>query len=395
MQTLERMTSSEYRAGVQRWIADHVPEGWAENLTGEDAYISFQRWWLGELHSGGYAVPHWPAEFGGGATLAEQVILHEEMARAGAPEPHLYFVTLHHAALTILEHGTDEQVRRHLKGILEGEVWCQGFSEPDAGSDLAGLRTRAERRGDHYVVNGHKLWSSFAAHADWCLLLVRTDTAAPKRKGISYLLLDMHTPGVEVRPIRQATGDSEFGEIFLTDVEIPVANRLGVEGDGWRVAQTTMSVERGPTVLSLQARLREAFDGLVALAAARGHAGEPGVRQELARGYAEVEILRLLCYRMLQRIEAGGPPGADSSIIKVFYSELLARLMDLGVRLDGAAGQLARPPDLLPGWTSGHWFTDLVGSFAWTIAGGTNEIQRTVIGERTLGLPREPQTVGA
>lgn len=241
------MSIDDFRATVRAWCAEHVPSDWREKQTGvgEEEFVRFQEAWFAELHSAGYAVPHWPAEWGGGLSVAEQIVLYQELAAHDAPRLVLAFVGIHHAASTLLVAGTDEQRRRHLPAILDGEIWVQGFSEPEAGSDLASLRTTAHRTGDTFVVNGQKLWASGGMHADWCLLLARTDPDAPKRKGISYFLLDMTTPGVDVRPIRNAVGDSHFCEIFLNDVEIPAANLVGAENAGWQVAQATLGAERG------------------------------------------------------------------------------------------------------------------------------------------------------
>ena len=212
---------AQFRQQVRGWCEQHIPRDWRQTQTGvgDEEFVRFQKSWFAELHSAGYAVPHWPREWGGGLTVSEQIVLYQELAAHDAPRLVLAFVGIHHAAATLLAAGTDEQRRRHLPAILDGEIWVQGFSEPEAGSDLASLRTSARRDGDSYVVNGQKLWASGGKHADWCLLLARTDPEAPKRKGISYFLLDMTTPGVEVRPIRNAIGDAHFCEIFLNDVD--------------------------------------------------------------------------------------------------------------------------------------------------------------------------------
>jgi alkylation response protein AidB-like acyl-CoA dehydrogenase len=386
----------EFRARVRAWMEANVPAGWQERMatgTRED-YVELQREWLRTLRDGGYAAPHWPAEYGGAAlSLREQVILYEESARAHAPVIDTFFVSLNHAAATVITFGTPEQ-REHLPKILDGELWCQGFSEPNAGSDLASLRTRAERRGDVYVVNGQKVWSSFADMADWCLLLARTDPSAPKRKGISFFLLDMRTPGIETRPIRQITDDTEFCEVFFNDVEIPVSQLVGEENDGWRIAQTTLTSERGPAILELEASLRDAVTRLLRLAEQRTlddgrRAADDGeIRQTLARAYSDVRILKLLCYKMISNLEARGGVGTEASIIKVYYSELLQRLTNLGARLEGLPGQLMTGPGRKVVWD--HWLLEYIASWRWTIAAGTNEIQRNLIAERVLGMPREP-----
>jgi alkylation response protein AidB-like acyl-CoA dehydrogenase len=313
-------------------------------------------------------------------------VLYQELAAHDAPRLVLAFVGIHHAAATLLAAGTEEQQRQHLPAILDGEIWVQGFSEPEAGSDLASLRTSARRVGDSYVVNGQKLWASGGMHADWCLLLARTDPDAPKRKGISYFLLDMHSPGVEVRPIRNAMGDSHFCEIFLTDVVIPPANLVGAENAGWQVAQETLGAERGLTMLELSERLaHKGFRRLVETCPV----DDPVVADRLAQLEIEVTGLRGLCRQLVENSEAGTVGPADASIVKLFYSELLQRLTDFGVEAGGLEvhTDLAKP--MSSGWESGSWLLDFIGSWEWTIPGGASEIQRTIIGERGLGLPRE------
>ena len=299
---------TEFRARVRDWCAAHVPEDWRASQTGaSDAeFVAFQQWWFGELRSAGYAVPHWPAEWGGGMPLARQVVLYQELAAHDAPRLVLAFVSIHHAAATLLEAGTDEQRARHLPAILDGEIWVQGFSEPEAGSDLASLRTLARRDGDRYLVNGQKLWASGATHADWCLLLARTDPAAPKRRGISYFLLDMRTPGIDVRPIENAVGESHFCEIFLNDVAVPAANLVGAENAGWQVAQATLGAERGLTMLELAERLGNAgFRWLVEECGRRGVLGDSLTADRLAGFETEITGLRSMTARLVERHDSG------------------------------------------------------------------------------------------
>ena len=325
----------------------------------------------------------------------QQVVLYQELAAHDAPRLVLAFVSIHHAASTLLEAGTDEQRRRHLPAILDGEIWCQGFSEPEAGSDLASLRTTARRDGDRFVVNGQKLWASGALHADWCLLLARTDPDAPKRRGISYFLLDMRSPGIDVRPIRNALGDSHFCEVFLDDVEIPEANLVGPEHAGWQVAQATLSAERGMTMLELAERLAGGFRWLLD-ECSRSRDGGPRpvddavVRDRLARLETELTGLRSVCRDLVERSDAGRAGPADASIVKLYYSELLQRLTGFAAEVVGLDAHTQRSKPLSSGWESGAWVLDFVGSWEWTIPGGSSEIQRTIIGERGLGLPREP-----
>jgi alkylation response protein AidB-like acyl-CoA dehydrogenase len=378
-----------FRTTVRAWCAEHIPADWRTAQTGvdEEEFVRFQKAWFAELHRAGYAVPHWPREWGGGLSVAEQVVLYQELAAHDAPRLVLAFVSIHHAASTLLVAGTDEQRRRHLPAILDGEIWVQGFSEPEAGSDLASLRTSARRDGDSYIVNGQKLWASGGKHADWCLLLARTDPDAPKRKGISYFLLDMTTPGVDVRPIRNAIGDSHFCEIFLNDVSVPAANLVGAENAGWQVAQATLGAERGLTMLELAERLGNAgFRWLVQAC----RSDDPVVADRLVQFEIEISGLRGLCRKMVEDSEAGTAGPADASIVKLYYSELLQRLTDFGAEVGGlkAHTELAKP--MSSGWESGSWVLDFIGSWEWTIPGGSSEIQRTIIAERGLGLPREP-----
>jgi alkylation response protein AidB-like acyl-CoA dehydrogenase len=386
------VSAGDFRATVRSWCAEHVPRDWREKQTGvgEEEFVRFQKAWFAELHSAGYAVPHWPAEWGGGLSVAEQIVLYQELAAHDAPRLVLAFVGIHHAASTLLVAGTDEQRRRHLPAILDGEIWVQGFSEPEAGSDLASLRTTARRDGDTFIVNGQKLWASGGMHADWCLLLARTDPNAPKRKGISYFLLDMTTPGVEVRPIRNAVGDSHFCEIFLNDVEVPAANLVGAENAGWQVAQATLGAERGMTMLELAERLANVgFHRLVQTSAV----DDPIVADRLAQFECEITALRAMCRKVVEGHDSGAIGPADASIVKLYYSELLQRLTGFGAEIGGPAGHTVLSKPMSSGWESGSWVLDFVGSWEWTIPGGSSEIQRTIIGERGLGLPREPSAV--
>ncbi|WP_396911996.1 acyl-CoA dehydrogenase family protein, partial [Mycolicibacterium sp.] len=279
---------------------------------------------------------------------------------------------------------------KHLPAILGGEIWVQGFSEPEAGSDLAALRTTARAEGENFIVNGQKLWASGALHADWCLLLARTDPEAPKRHGISYFLMDMTTPGIDVRPIRNAVGDSHFCEIFLNDVAVPAANLIGPVNKGWQVAQATLGAERGMTMLELSERLGNAgFTWLLEAAPT----DDPVVADRLAQFEIELTGLRGLCRDLVERTEAGKAGPADASIVKLYYSELLQRLTDFGAEISGLDAHTVLTKPASSGWESGAWMLDFIGSWEWTIPGGASEIQRTIIGERGLGLPREPSAV--
>jgi alkylation response protein AidB-like acyl-CoA dehydrogenase len=384
----------EFRAEVQTWCAQYVPSGWRKAQTGvsEEEFVSFQKAWFQELRKAGFAVPHWPAEWGGGMSAAKQVVLYQELASHDAPRLVVAFVAVHHAASTLLEAGTDEQRKRHLPAILGGEVWVQGFSEPEAGSDLASLRTTARRDQDSYVVNGQKLWASGASHADWCLLLARTDPDAPKRRGISYFLMDMRSPGIEVRPVRQSTGQSHFSEIFLNDVVIPASQLIGEENAGWQIAQVTLSSERGMTMLELAERLsRGGFQPLVEMCRANGALNDSLVQDRLAGFDTEIAGLRALCLSVVERHETERAGPADASVVKLYYSELLQRMMNFATEIAGLPAHTELEKPMSSGWESGLWLLDYIGSWEWTIPGGTSEIQRTIIGERGLGLPREPQ----
>jgi alkylation response protein AidB-like acyl-CoA dehydrogenase len=323
-------------------------------------------------------------------------VLYQELAAHDAPRLVLAFVSIHHAASTLLTAGTEAQRQRHLPAILDGEIWVQGFSEPEAGSDLASLRTTARKVGDTYVVNGQKLWASGGMHADWCLLLARTDPNAPKRKGISYFLMDMTSPGIDVRPIRNAVGDSHFCEVFLDDVVIPTENLLGAENTGWQVAQQTLGTERGMTMLELAERLGHAgFRWLVEeCTRPRPDGTRPIdgdlVRDRLAQFETEISGLRGLCRTVVEGHDTRAVGPADPSIVKLFYSELLQRLTDFGAEIGGLDAHTVLKKPMSSGWESGAWVLDFIGSWEWTIPGGASEIQRSIIGERGLGLPREP-----
>lgn len=389
----------DFRRHVRTWCAENVPADWRAAQTGvtDAEYVRFQKDWFAQLHTAGFAVPHWPAEWGGGLrtqganrqmSVAEQIVLYSELAAHDAPRLVLAFVGIHHAASTLLAAGTEEQRRRHLPAILDGEIWVQGFSEPEAGSDLAALRTTARRDGEDFVVNGQKVWASGGLHADWCLLLARTDPDAKKRHGISYFLMDMTSPGIEVRPIKQATGESHFCEVFLNDVRIPAANLVGPENKGWQVAQETLGAERGMTMLELAERLGNAgFRWLVAECARAGKLTDSLVADRLAQFEIEITGLRGLCRELVEG-RVSGP--ADASVVKLFYSELLQRMTDFGADISGLAGHTVLAKPISSGWESGAWVLDFIGSWEWTIPGGASEIQRTIIGERGLGLPREP-----
>jgi alkylation response protein AidB-like acyl-CoA dehydrogenase len=290
-----------------------------------------------------------------------------------------------------MTYGTQEQKDRYLPPILTAEeIWCQGFSEPDAGSDLASLKTRATRDGDHWVASGQKVWTSGAQHSKWCMLVARTDAEAPKHKGLTYFLMDMEQDEVEVRPLRQITGESEFNEVFFDEVEVPAENLIGTENDGWRVAGTTLANERGTSFVWKEQVLHEvARDLLWRRAVSRGDDGDPLTRQKLAQSWIEVEIFRLHNARTLTRLSRGEQIGPESSIVKLFWTEMSQKLAQSAVSIFGAdALATVEDPIALDG---GRWARAMLWSRAASIAGGSSEIQRNIIGERILGLPREPK----
>jgi alkylation response protein AidB-like acyl-CoA dehydrogenase len=380
------------RADVRSWLDANAPQGWREQSTDTDAFARIQREWFAKLVDGGYAVPHWPAEWpGGGRSLAEQKVIYEEFARADTPRLLLSFVSTYHAASTILEWGSKEQQALYLPAILKGETWCQGFSEPGAGSDLAALRTRAERRGDVYVVNGQKIWSTVAQYADKCLLLVRTSTEKAKQAGMTFLLLDLKTPGVTIRPINQIHGDEEFAEIFLDDVEIPVSERLGEEGQGWAVAQATLASERGLTLLELSERLRGALSRVASLIREQGYENDAGILRDFGALAGRVDGTCALADQFLRWRIAGEEQVGQASLIKLTYSRVLREFTQLGLRLQDLESQYREPITFGGGMETGNWMADFMNSYAWTIAGGSDEVQRNIISERMLGMPREPK----
>jgi alkylation response protein AidB-like acyl-CoA dehydrogenase len=369
---------AEFRAGLRAWIDENLP---AERRGGRGGAQRFEdpflREWSRKLYEAGYAGLTWPKEYGGvGAPYSFQAILYEELAAAQAP-PHVGVIGLSMAGPTIIAHGTEEQKARYLQPLLAAEeIWCQGFSEPDAGSDLAAARTRAERRGDVYVVNGQKVWSSFAHIADFCILVTLSDTEAAHYRNLTYLLVDMHAPGVEVRPLRQITGEAEFNEIFFTDVEVPIENRLDDEGNGWQVAMTTLLHERATLGFALTATL----DGLLGrlLQDARGRELDPRLREAIAGEWIELQALRYTSYRALGTYERTGVPGPEGSGVKLRWSEANQRLTKLARELGESGGIL----------DDGWWNHQQLRSRGNTIEAGTSEVLRNIIAERILGLPR-------
>jgi hypothetical protein len=383
-----RYTDAEeaFRKQLRTWLDDVLP-GTGKPPGAEDweARRAYDTKWQRLLFDAGYAGINWPAEFGGrGGTPTEQLIFLEETERAGAPYVGVNFVGLLHAGPTLIAEASDEQRAQHLPQILRGdEIWCQGFSEPGAGSDLASLQCRAVRVGDEYIVNGSKIWTSFAQVADHCELLVRTDTDAPKHRGITWLICPMDTPGIDVRPLRTIQGSSEFSEVFFSDVRIPVANRVGAENDGWRVAMVTFSFERGTAFVSELLSSMQLLGRLVDVATRSGHFEDGGVRRELGHLSAELDALWVLTKRNVTQAERDGVPGPGGSVFKLHYSEVRHKMGDLAMRiLDRAAITLdddAGTAEHVRGW---------MHAMSITIAAGTSQIQRNIVAERVLGMPK-------
>jgi alkylation response protein AidB-like acyl-CoA dehydrogenase len=383
-----------FRKELRAWLEVEVPRHGAPPPPGDwPARRAYDTAWQRKLADAGYAGLHWPPAFGGrGLPVSQQLVYLEEYARADAPYISVNFVGMMHAGPTLIAEGTDEHRSFHLPRILRGEsVWCQGFSEPEAGSDLASLHTRAVRHGDEYVVNGQKIWSTRAHVADYCELLVRTDPDAPKHKGITWLILDMHQPGVEVRPMRTIDGESHFCEVFLDDARVPVANRVGAENDGWRVTNVTLRFERGTAFAQHIITLRSQLRSLVALALATPADGGPdgrtawddvALRKQVGRLQASVEGLWRMTQMGIAEAERTGMPAPSGSAVKLRYSEVAQEIADLTVRTIGR-------PALAGASDSAR---DAVRNYLWsiqyTIAAGTSQIQRNLIAERILGMPR-------
>ncbi len=380
-----------FRQRVREFLKTNLPPGWgtpnSAPLRGK-AYIQFMREWNRRLFDGGFLGLSWPKEYGGqGASQMQLAIFNEEMARFRAPTP-LNIIGLTMAGPTLIVHGTEEQKKQHVAKTLSGEeLWCQGFSEPGAGSDLAALKTRAELKGDEFVVNGQKVWTSMAHFADWCFLLVRTDPTAPKHRGISYLLVDMKTPGITVRPLRQISGESEFNEVFFEDVRVPRTNLVGAINDGWRVAMTTLSNERGTMAFALAARFENTFNEVANLSRRLATPERnPMARQQVAQFYIDLQALKFGLYRSFSKLLRGGTPGVEGSISKLQWSELDQRMVDFAMQVEGVGSQLVE--DSPHAIESGRWQTGFLRSRAGTIAAGTSEIHRNTIAQRLLGLPK-------
>ncbi|GAA1970391.1 acyl-CoA dehydrogenase family protein [Nocardioides panacihumi] len=380
----------EFRERVRTWLTEHKPR---ERRPRDHAGIrEYDLAWQRTQWEGGWAGIAWPTEYGGGGlTLLQQLIWYEEYAAQGLPGIDASFVGLNHAGPTLMLRGTEEQKSYHLPRILKGEViWCQGFSEPEAGSDLAALRTKAVIDGDHLVVSGQKIWTSSAACADFQELLVRTDTTGSKHDGITWVICDMHTPGIDVRPIRTMEGGAEFCEVFYDEVRIPLSNVVGEINNGWSVAMSTLSFERGTAFTANQVRLAKVVEDLIDFS--RDHVGPDGRRpaiaddeiaRRLARARASVASLRAMTYVGICHTMKSDTPGPRGSMLKLYYADLCKEIAALGMDIVGADGLRDSSRWAAQGWSGNYFY-----SFSQSIGGGTSEIQRNIIGERILGLPR-------
>jgi alkylation response protein AidB-like acyl-CoA dehydrogenase len=375
-----------FASHVRAWLQAHVvvPPRF-ETIADE---VEFGRRWQAELAAARWVGIHWPEAFGGrGASPVQVAIFNMEYARSRALQP-INRVGINLAGPTLLAHGTDEQKQRWLPAILNAdEIWCQLFSEPDAGSDLASLQTRAVRVDDGWLLSGQKVWTSYAQFARWGICLARTDPDAPKHKGISYLVVDMQAPGIEVRPLVQITGDAEFNEVFFDEVFVPDDHLVGVLHNGWAVANTTLAHERGTAFPFKEQVVHEVYlDELWQLAAEQGLLDDVEIADALAQSYVDLRVLRLHNWRTLSRLTKGIEPGPESSVTKLAWTDMTQSLSARALDVVGRAAPLWWAADANPG--DGFWQRQWLWSKAASIAGGTSEVQRTIIGERMLGLPR-------
>jgi len=396
--------AEEYREKVQAFLAEKLPPNWKGigALTG-DALEHFVTEWRATLFSSGYLAPGWPVEFGGGGlSELEQVIIAEEFARAGVPTGgHNDVFSIQMLGNTLLLFGTEEQKRHYLPRLLAGEdTWCQGYSEPNAGSDLSNVGLRAELDGDQWVLNGQKIWTSAGHLADHIFTLARTDPDAPKHKGISFLLVDMRQPGIEVRPIKMLSGESEFNEVFYTDAVVPKENVVGGVNNGWAVAMGLLGFERGAAASIAPIAFEAEFDRLLQLAKDRGVSNDPRIRQKLAWCYSKVQVMRYLGMRTLTKFLAGHHPGPDGAIFKLYWSEYHKIVTELGVDLLGMDAMVPtgrKPSSAFSTDDAGapndsmSWAMTFLNARAGTIYAGSSQVQRNIIGEMVLGLPNEPK----
>jgi len=398
--------AESFRKEIRTWLEENLPNGWFEPdfQLSDDERREFNENWTTKLFEGGWICAGWPTEYGGkGLSLLEQVVLNEEFARAGAPFRADFFGdTL--VGPTILQWGTDEQKAEFIPGILQGKIaWCQGFSEPNSGSDLASLKTAAVLDGDEWVINGQKVWTTQAQHADYVFLLARTDPDAPQHAGISYLLVPMHQPGVDVRPITQVDGTAEFNEVFFDNARCPKDNVIGGVNNGWKVAMTTLGFERGSSSTTGYRRFLKEWEQIVGDAKRLDKNGDPILRDRLVRAWEKVKIMQINGYRSLtDALNDTHHAALLGACNKMFWSEAHRDSMELALDVLGLEGQVLTgkggAEGILPGFRRGradYPVSDTQASFFFsrseTIWGGTAEIQRNIIGERALGLPKEPK----
>ena len=391
-QEQQAMSDESFQAELRAWLAANITDEFREkrNMTFQEK-VAVRRAWQKKLFAAGWIGIGWPKEYGGrGASLIQETIYNEEMARAQAPAT-ANVIGLNMVGPTILAVGTAEQKARYLPEILSAEeIWCQGFSEPNAGSDVASLQTRAVREGDHFVVNGQKVWTSYGYVADFCILLVRTDFEVPKHKGLSYLIVDMKSPGVSTKPLVQMTGEAEFAELFFENVRVPVENLVGELNKGWMVAITTLMHERGSLSFSIIVAFEQRLQALIELSRSSTLNGKPvledqQVRQRLARLYTDVKTFKLNTMRQVSTIGQGHLPGPEGSLLKLHWSELNQRLVELAFELEGPFSSLA--PDSVDAPFEGRWQYEYLRARGNTIEAGTSEVQRNIVAERVLGLP--------
>ena len=387
-----------FRKEVRDWLAENIkelPEWWDNpDVPGpeidSDEYHEFEIWWHRKLYDAGFVGLSWPKEYGGrGATLMERVVFNEELAKHRAPGP-TNSIGIGWCGPTIMAAGSEEQKQRFLRPMLQAEeIWCQGFSEPEAGSDMANVQTRAMESGDEYIVNGQKVWTSGGHYADWAILLARTDPDASKHRGLSYFLLDMHAPGVTVRPLRQITGHAEFNEIFLDDVHIPKSLMVGEKNRGWYIAMGTLEFERSSFgASSVQENIVRDLIKVARRITSHDQpiSKDPLIRQRLAQLYIEANVARYIGLRALTRQLRGDTPGAESAVGSLFGVELNQRLQEFAMQLQGPFGQLMRGSKYAIEY--GRWQNSFLRSKGNTIETGTSEIKRNIIAQRALGLPR-------
>jgi alkylation response protein AidB-like acyl-CoA dehydrogenase len=383
-------TLEQTRADFRAWLGKNLPDRREWKRLHDDGPVrertAFLKHWQRRLYDGRWIAVHWPSEYGGrDASLLDHLVVHEELVRAEAP-PLINGPSISIFGPTLLVFGTPQQKQRYLPKLLSAEeVWCLGFSEPNAGSDLASLRTRATRDGDHWVIDGQKVWTTYANQADYCMFLVRTDPSAPQHKGISCLIVALSTPGVTVRPLREITGDTDFNEVFLENACVPLDSVVGEVNKGWQVIMTALGHERGTLLLVDHVRRQEDMGRLVQLIQQGGKNADARTRQQFAQFYIEVEIMKLHCFKVMSDLEQGRPQ-SDVSILKLYGSEMAQRLEDFAMSVQGPYAQLWRgTPRVID---DGQWQYGWLMARAFTIASGTSEVQRNIIAQRLLGLPR-------